>query len=93
MQARTHSVAGTMPGAPALTMPCICAPHVARACEEIVLQLSTHYLQVAQAASLWDGTGGLLFTSSVGLYTVDDGSHCNEDSPTAQLGASERTDK
>ena len=30
-------------------------------------------LQVAAAAALWDGTGSLLFTSSAGLFTVDDG--------------------
>ena len=34
-----------------------------------------------------------MFTSSAGLYTVEDGSHCNEDSPTAKLGSSDRTDR
>ena len=34
-----------------------------------------------------------MFTSSAGLYTVEDGSHCNEDSPTAKIGSSDRTDR
>ena len=40
-----------------------------------------------------DGTGTLLFTGSAGLFTVDDGSQCNEDSPVAPLGVSERNDR
>lgn len=50
-------------------------------------------MQVAEAAKLWDGTGGLVFTSSAGLYEVDDGSHCNEDCKIADRGSNERTDK
>lgn len=49
--------------------------------------------QVAEAAELWDGTGALVFSSSAGLYEVDDGSHCNEDCKIADRGKSERTDK
>ena len=50
-------------------------------------------VQVAKAVDLWDGSGGFVFTSSAGLYTVEDGSHCNEDSPTAKIGSSDRTDR
>lgn len=50
-------------------------------------------LQVREAAKLWDGTGSLVFTSSAGLFEVDDGSHCNEDCKIADRGSSERTDK
>ena len=50
-------------------------------------------MQVAEAAKLWDGTGALVFTSSAGLYEVDDGSHCNEDCKIADRGSSDRTDK
>eukprot|EP00891_Asterochloris_glomerata_P002053 jgi/Astpho2/2053/Aster-00549 len=49
--------------------------------------------EVAKAVDLWDGSGGFVFTSSAGLYTVEDGSHCNEDSPTAKIGSSDRTDR
>lgn len=49
--------------------------------------------EVAEAAELWDGTGALVFSSSAGLYEVDDGSHCNEDCKIADRGKSERTDK
>lgn len=50
-------------------------------------------VQIRAAAQLWDGTGTLLFTGSAGLFTVDDGSQCNEDSPVAPLGVSERNDR
>ena len=50
-------------------------------------------LQIRAAAELWDGTGTLLFTGSAGIFTVDDGSQCNEDSPVAPLGVSERNDR
>ena len=50
-------------------------------------------MQAAKAAKLWDGTGALVFTSSAGLYEVDDGSLCNEDCKIAERGSSERTDK
>ena len=54
---------------------------------------SSTAVQVAKAVDLWDGSGGFVFTSSAGLYTVEDGSHCNEDSPTAKIGSSDRTDR
>lgn len=47
---------------------------------------------VKQALALWDGTGAFVFTSSAGLYTVDDGSPCDENGPVAALGSSPRTD-
>ena len=50
-------------------------------------------MQVAEAAKLWDGTGALVFSSSAGLYEVDDGSHCNEDCKIADRGSSDRTDR
>lgn len=50
-------------------------------------------LQIRAAGELWDGTGTLLFTGSAGLFTVDDGSQCNEESPVAPLGVSERNDR
>ncbi len=49
--------------------------------------------QIKDALSLWDGSGTFVFTSSAGLYTTDDGSACDEDSPTAKAGDAERTDK
>jgi len=49
--------------------------------------------EVAAAAALWDGTGSLLFTGSAGLFTVDDGTQCNEDSPVAEQGSSDRNDR
>jgi hypothetical protein len=52
-----------------------------------------HALQAAEAAKLWDGTGALVFTSSAGLYEVDDSSHCNEECKIADRGSSDRTDK
>ena len=50
-------------------------------------------VQVAKAAKLWNGQGAFVFTSSAGLYDVEDGSHCNEDCKIADRGKSERTDK
>lgn len=50
-------------------------------------------VQVREASKLWDGTGAFVFTSSAGLYEVDDGSHCNEDCKISDRGSSERTDK
>lgn len=47
---------------------------------------------IKSALSLWDGTGNFLFTSSASVFNVDDGSHCNEDTPIAPLGKSERLD-
>ena len=57
------------------------------------LCVCVHAMQVAEAAKLWDGTGALVFTSSAGLYEVDDGSHCNEDCKIADRGSSDRTDR
>ncbi|EFN59122.1 hypothetical protein CHLNCDRAFT_18825 [Chlorella variabilis] len=55
---------------------------------------SADYLAEIEAAlGLWDGTGTFVFTSSAGLYTVEDGSACDETAPTAKLGDNERTDK
>ncbi len=56
-------------------------------------QTSVCATQVAEAAKLWDGTGALVFTSSAGLYEVDDGSHCNEDCKIADRGSNDRTDR
>jgi len=50
-------------------------------------------VQIRAAAQLWDGTGSLLFTGSAGIFTVDDGSQCNEDSPIVPLGVSDRNDR
>ena len=47
---------------------------------------------VARALDMWDGTGNFVFTSSAGVYDVNDGSACREDSPTVAMGASPRTD-
>ena len=48
---------------------------------------------VKAALQLWDGAGAFVFTSSAGVYAVDDGSPSDEDSPVVPLGASERTDR
>lgn len=50
-------------------------------------------LQVQRACKLWTGNGSLVFTSSAAVYTVEDGSACSEDSPTAAIGSSERNDR
>ena len=47
---------------------------------------------VKAALQLWDGTGSFVFTSSAGVYAVEDGSACNEDAPVVAMGASPRTD-
>jgi hypothetical protein len=47
---------------------------------------------VAKALSMWDGTGNFIFTSSAGVYNVNDGSPCDESSPVFELGANPRTD-
>ncbi|PSC68244.1 NAD(P)-binding domain [Micractinium conductrix] len=49
--------------------------------------------EIKAALSLWDGTGTFVFTSSAGVYTVEDGSACDESAPTAKLGDNERTDR
>ncbi|KAL0019454.1 hypothetical protein WJX77_002659 [Trebouxia sp. C0004] len=54
---------------------------------------SDYPAEVAEAAKLWNGAGALVFTSSAGLYEVDDGSHCNEDCKIADRGSNERTDR
>ena len=41
---------------------------------------------------MWDGSGNFIFTSSAGVYDVNDGSECSESSPTVAMGASPRTD-
>ena len=51
------------------------------------------WLQIAAAARLWDGTGTFLFTSSAGIYAVDDGGQANEDSAVVRTGVSERNDR
>jgi nucleoside-diphosphate-sugar epimerase len=47
---------------------------------------------VAKALACWDGTGNFIFTSSAGVYNVNDGSPCNEASPVFPPGANPRTD-
>ncbi|KAL4418741.1 hypothetical protein ABPG77_006414 [Micractinium sp. CCAP 211/92] len=55
---------------------------------------SADYLaEIKAALALWDGTGAFVFTSSAGVYTVEDGSACDESAPTAKLGDNERTDR
>lgn len=49
--------------------------------------------EIKAALALWDGTGAFVFTSSGGVYTVEDGSACDEGAPTAKLGDNERTDR
>ena len=67
-------------------------PDCAKVCPSCLRRL-VRFVQIRAAAELWDGTGTLLFTGSAGLFTVDDGSQCNEDSPVAPLGVSERNDR
>lgn len=50
-----------------------------------------HAMQIQEALRLWDGTGTFLFTSSAGVFAVDDGTLCTEDSPVKAAGTSERT--
>ncbi len=47
---------------------------------------------VAKALSYWDGTGNFIFTSSAGVYNINDGSPCNESSPVYEMGSNPRTD-
>lgn len=47
---------------------------------------------IAKALTYWDGTGNFIFTSSAGVYSVTDGSECDESSPVVELGANPRTD-
>ncbi|KAL4528635.1 hypothetical protein Ndes2437B_g03182 [Nannochloris sp. 'desiccata'] len=47
---------------------------------------------VKAALNHWDGTGSFVFTSSAGVYAVEDGSACDETAPLVALGASPRTD-
>ena len=55
---------------------------------------SANYVaEVRAALQLWDGTGTFVFTGSAGVYSVDDGSQCNEDSPVTPHGVNERTDR
>ncbi|PRW58245.1 NAD(P)-binding domain [Chlorella sorokiniana] len=49
--------------------------------------------EIKAALSLWDGTGAFVFTSSAGVYTVEDGSACDESAPVAKMGDNERTDR
>ncbi|KAK9814534.1 hypothetical protein WJX72_007487 [[Myrmecia] bisecta] len=49
--------------------------------------------EVKAAIQRWDGTGSFVFTSSGGLYTVDDGTQCNEDSAVVPMGQSDRNDR
>ena len=55
---------------------------------------SANYVGELRAAlARWDGAGAFVFTSSAGVYTVEDGSACGEDAPVARLGDAERTDR
>ena len=47
---------------------------------------------VKAALKLWDGSGSFVFTSSAGVYAVEDGSHCDESAPLVALGSNPRTD-
>jgi len=47
---------------------------------------------VKAALNHWDGTGSFVFTSSAGVYAVEDGSACDESAPLVALGTSPRTD-
>ena len=55
--------------------------------------IRAHCPQIAAATRLWDGTGTFLFTSSAGIYAVDDGGQVNEDSAVVGTGVSERNDR
>ncbi len=50
-------------------------------------------MQVKAALRLWDGQGTFLYTGSAGIYAIEDGSEVTEQSPTAELGKDERTDR
>ncbi|KAJ0477617.1 putative NAD(P)-binding domain superfamily [Helianthus annuus] len=47
---------------------------------------------VGEAASMWNGEGSFLFTSSSAPYDRYDNGDCNEDSPVVPIGKSPRTD-
>lgn len=49
--------------------------------------------EVRLSAEYWNGEGAFLFTSSSGLYDVEDNGPCVEDSPVVPLGKSPRTDR
>jgi len=53
---------------------------------------SDYAADVRAAAALWDGTGGLVFTSSSGVYPDSDDQPCDERSPTQPRGSSPRID-
>ena len=47
---------------------------------------------VKKALERWDGSGNFVFTSSAGVFSVNDGSTCDESSPVVPMGANPRTD-
>lgn len=49
--------------------------------------------QVASAASRWDGSGSLLFTSSMSVCATEDGSTVDEACPLVPLGKAPSTDR
>ncbi|KAI3692388.1 hypothetical protein L6452_32202 [Arctium lappa] len=53
---------------------------------------SDYASDVGEAASLWNGEGSFLFTSSSAPYDRYDNGECYEDSPVVQIGKSPRTD-
>ncbi|KAI3690398.1 hypothetical protein L2E82_48422 [Cichorium intybus] len=53
---------------------------------------SDYASDVGQAASLWNGEGSFLFTSSSAPYDRYDNGQCYEDSPVVPIGKSPRTD-
>eukprot|EP00798_Chlamydomonas_sp_ICE-L_P020479 gene20478-27268_t len=48
---------------------------------------------VKEAMSLWDGSGSFVFTSSMSVCSVDDGSAVQESCPLVAMGAMPNTDK
>ena len=54
---------------------------------------STDYAaDVSEALTWWDKTGAFVFTSSAGVYSIEDGSACDESAPVVPLGSNPRTD-
>ncbi|XP_076894900.1 uncharacterized protein LOC143547334 [Bidens hawaiensis] len=53
---------------------------------------SDYASDVGEAASLWNGEGSFLFTSSSAPYDRYDNGDCSEDSPVVPIGKSPRTD-
>ncbi|XP_052620286.1 uncharacterized protein LOC111895024 [Lactuca sativa] len=53
---------------------------------------SDYASDVGEAASLWNGEGSFLFTSSSAPYDRYDNGQCYEDSPVVPIGRSPRTD-